>query len=243
MNRSDLDADWRRISARFTLRNVPPTPKLSALLTAHAEAKRAQHRARLAWRLALERFPKNDPRVRDALAAYKAAKAVRQRLDAQIAQAQRPTTMSAKGLDFLVAQEGFIPYAYNDSQGHATFGVGHLLHHGPVTAADRAKWGTKAKPKPRALVLRVLREDLAKRFEPAVRETVKRALKAHQFDALVSMAFNIGAGGFRGSTVAKRLNAGDFHGAGDAMMLWRKPPEIIPRRRRERELFINGTYR
>lgn len=222
---------------------MPPTPKLSALITAHAEAKRAQHRARLAWRLALERLPKNDPRVRDALGAYKAAKAVRQRLDVQIAQAQRPTTMSPKGLDFLVAQEGFIPYAYNDSQGHATFGVGHLLHHGPVTAADRAKWGTKAKPKPRALVLRVLREDLAKRFEPAVRETVKRPLKAHQFDALVSMAFNIGAGGFRGSTVAKRLNAGDFHGAADAMMMWRKPPEIIPRRRRERRLFINGTYR
>jgi GH24 family phage-related lysozyme (muramidase) len=222
---------------------VPPTPKLSALLAALADANRAQHRARLAWRKTLERFPKNDPRVRDALAAYKAAKAARKRLDVQIAQVQKPKAMSQRGLDFLVAQEGFIPYAYNDSQGHATFGVGHLLHHGPVTAADRAKWGTKANPKPRALVLRVLREDLAKRFEPAVRETVKRPLKAHQFDALVSMAFNIGAGGFRGSTVAKRLNAGDFQGAADAMMLWRKPPEIIPRRRRERQLFINGTYR
>jgi GH24 family phage-related lysozyme (muramidase) len=222
---------------------VPPTPKLSALLSAHADAKRAQHRARLAWRKAMERFPKNDPRVRDTLAAYKAAKAVRQRLDKQIAQLQNPTTVSQQGLDFLVAQEGFIPYAYNDSQGHATFGVGHLLHHGPVTAADRVKWGTKAKPKPRALVLRLLREDLAKRFEPAVRETVKRPLKAHQFDALVSMAFNIGAGGFRGSTVVKRLNAGDFHGAADAMMMWRKPPEIIPRRRRELRLFLDGIYR
>jgi GH24 family phage-related lysozyme (muramidase) len=223
--------------------HVPPTPKLSALLSAHADAKRQQHRARLAWRKAMERFPKNDPRVRDTLAAYKAAKAARQRLDKQIAQLQNPTAMSQQGLDFLVAQEGFIPYAYNDSQGHATFGVGHLLHHGPVTAADRAKWGTKAKPKPRALVLRLLREDLAKRFEPAVRETVKRPLKAHQFDALVSMAFNIGAGGFRGSTVVKRLNAGDFHGAADAMMMWRKPPEIIPRRRREVRLFVDAIYR
>ena len=168
---------------------------------------------------------------------------MRQRLDAQIARAQSPKTMSAKGLDFLVVQEGFIPYAYNDSQGHATFGVGHLLHHGPVTAADRAEWGTKAKPKPRALVLRVLREDLAERFEPAVRESVKTQLMQNQFDALVSMAFNIGAGGFRGSTVVKRLNARDFGGAADAMLLWRSPPEIIPRRRRERELFLNGTYR
>jgi GH24 family phage-related lysozyme (muramidase) len=243
VNRCDLYADWRRIAERSTLRRVPPTPKLSALLTAHAEAKRAQHRARLGWRKALERFPKNDPRVRDALAAYKAAKAARQQLDKQIARLQKPTAMSPQGLDFLVAQEGFIPYAYNDSQNHATFGVGHLLHQGPVTAADRARWGTKAKPKPRALVLQILREDLAKRFEPAVRESVKRPLKAHQFDALVSMAFNIGAGGFRGSTVVKRLNAGDFHGAGDAMMMWRKPPEIIPRRRREVRLFVDAIYR
>jgi GH24 family phage-related lysozyme (muramidase) len=218
-------------------------PQLATLLASHTEAKRAQHRARLAWQKALARLPKNDPQVREALAAYKAAKAVRQRLDAQIARAQSPKTMSAKGLDFLIAQEGFIPYAYNDSQGHATFGVGHLLHHGPVTAADRAKWGTKAKPKPRALVLRVLREDLAERFEPAVRESVKTQLKQNQFDALVSMAFNIGAGGFRGATVVKRLNARDFGGAADAMLLWRRPPEIIPRRRRERELFLNGTYR
>ncbi|MDQ3777640.1 MAG: lysozyme [Actinomycetota bacterium] len=217
-------------------------PNLDALLKQHAEAKRAQHRARLAWQRALQRLPKNDPQVQEALRAYKVAKAVRQRLDIQIARAQNPFRVSQKGLDFLVAQEGFIPYAYNDSQGHATFGVGHLLHHGPVTAADRAAWGTKAKPKPRSLVLDVLRDDLEKRFERAVRDAIRKPLKQHQFDALVSFAFNIGAHGFRGSTAAKRLNAGDFSGAADAMLLWRKPPEIIPRRRRERELFLNATY-
>jgi GH24 family phage-related lysozyme (muramidase) len=218
-------------------------PQLATLLDSLTEAKRAQRRARLAWQKALTRLPKNDPQVKEALAAYKAAKAVRRRLDARIARAQSPKTMSAKGLEFLVAQEGFIPYAYNDSQGHATFGVGHLLHRGPVTAGDRARWGTKAKPKSRALVLRVLREDLAERIEPAVRESVEMPLKQNQFDALVSMAFNIGAGGFRGSTVVKRLNARDFGGAADAMLLWRRPPEILPRRRRERELFLNALYR
>lgn len=222
---------------------VPPTPSLAALLQQHAEAKRAQHRARLAWQRALQRLPKNDPRVREALAAYKAAKALRQRLDAQLARAQNPKAMSQKGLDFLVAQEGFIPYAYNDSQGHATFGVGHLLHRGPVTAADRAQWGTKANPKPRSFAVKVLRDDLAERFEPAVRDAVKTPLKQHQFDALVSFAFNIGANGFRGSTAVKRLNARDFAGAADAMLMWRRPPEILPRRRRERELFLNGKYR
>ena len=80
-------------------------------------------------------------------------------------------------------------------------------------------------------------------IEPAVRKAIKRPLKAHQFDALVCFAFNIGAGGFSGSTAAKRINAGDFSGAADAMLLWRRPPEIVPRRRRERELFLLGKYR
>ena len=222
---------------------MPPPPALAALLADLAAAKRTQHTARLAWRKAAARLPKNDPQLREALNGYKAAKAVRQKLDAQVARLQNPSSMSPKGLDFLVAQEGFVPYAYNDSQGHATFGVGNLLHRGPVTAADRAQWGTKANPKPRALVLRILREDLAKRFEPAVRDTIRRPLQPHQFDALVSFAFNIGAGGFQGSTAAKCVNAGDFHGAAEAMMMWRKPPEIIPRRRRERELYLNAVYR
>ena len=112
-----------------------------------------------------------------------------------------------------------------------------------MTAADRAQWGSKAQPKPRALVERVLREDLATRFEPAVRDAVRKPLKQHQFDALVSLAFNIGTGGFRRSTVVKRLNAGDFRGAADAILMWDKPSILIPRRRRERELFLNGTYR
>ena len=99
--------------------------------------------------------------------------------------------------------------------------------------------GHKGEAETRALVERVLREDLA-RYEQAVREAVKKPLKPHQFDALLSLAFNIGTGGFRRSTVVKRLNAGDFLGAADAILMWNKPAILIPRRRRERELFLNG---
>ena len=216
---------------------------LAGLNAALTDAKRRQHAARLAWRIAAERHPKGDARIRQALQRYKRAKATQQLIDRQIARLQAPKKISPKGLAFLVAEEGFIPHAYNDPANHATFGVGHLLHLGPVTAADRAQWGSKAQPKPRALVERVLREDLATRFEPAVRDAVRKPLKQHQFDALVSLAFNIGTGGFRRSTVVKRLNAGDFRGAADAVLMWDKPSILIPRRRRERELFLNGTYR
>ena len=216
---------------------------LAQLNKALTEAKRRQHAARLAWRKAAEKHPKGDGRIRETLAAYKLAKGERQRLDRQIARLQSASSASAKGLAFLIAEEGFVPYAYNDPTNHATFGVGHLLHSGPVTAADRARWGTKAKPKPRAVVEQVLRDDLASRYEPAVKDAVKKPLKPHQFDALLSLCFNIGTGGFKGSTVVKRLNAGDFAGAADAMLMWNKPSMLIPRRRRERALFLNGTYR
>ncbi|HET8653398.1 MAG TPA: lysozyme [Gaiellaceae bacterium] len=216
---------------------------LAELNAALQDAKRRQHAARLDWRIALERHPKGDPRIREALAGYKRARAVRRRLDAQIARLQSAKQASGKGLAFLIAEEGFVPWAYNDPANHASFGVGHLLHRGPVTAADRAQWGTKAKPKPRALVERVLREDLASRYEPAVCEAVKRPVKPHQFDALLSLCFNIGTGGFKQSTVVRRLNEGDFAGAADAILMWSKPPILAPRRRRERELFLNAKYR
>lgn len=155
-----------------------------------------------------------------------------------------PQTLSLKGQNFLIVQEGVRRYAYNDSQNNATFGVGHLIHDGPVTNADRERWGTQANPKPMAVVRRVLEADV-KEFEKAVRESTGRRLSQPRFDACVSLAFNIGAGGFKRSTVARELRGkkkGFVQRAGDAFLLWNNPPELIARRRRERRLFLRGDY-
>lgn len=150
----------------------------------------------------------------------------------------RPATkMSKAGVEFLVREEGLVPHAYNDSEGHATFGVGHLIHLGPVTEADRREWGTPTNPKTRAFALRVFRRDL-KSYEATVREAVRVPLQAHEFDALVSLCFNIGRAGFRESTVVKRLNAGRRRAAADAFLMWDKPAVLKPRRERERNLFL-----
>ena len=187
------------------------------------DAKRQQHAARLVWRIAAERHPKNDPRIRTPSPRYKRRKPPGSSSTGR-SRGSSPTSKShRRASPSSIAEEGFIPHAYNDPANHATFGVGHLLHLGPVTAADRAEWGTKAKSetaRPRgASSARGSRD----RYEQAVRESVKKPLKPHQFDALLSMAFNIGTGGFRRSTVVKRLNAGDFRGAADAMLMWNKP--------------------
>jgi lysozyme len=150
--------------------------------------------------------------------------------------------LSDKGVDFLVREEGLVPYAYNDPAGHATFGVGHLLHRGPVTAADRVKWGTKASPKPRSLAIQVLHQDI-ERFEKVVRQTVGRRVSQHQFDAMVSLAFNIGTGGFAKSTVARKSQARKPKEAADAFLMWDNPSMLRPRRERERRLFLTGKYK
>jgi lysozyme len=155
-----------------------------------------------------------------------------------------PQRLSKRGRDFLIAQEGVRRYAYNDSAGHATFGVGHLLHRGPVTERDRQRWGTPQHPKPLSLVYEVLADDLRK-YETGVHHSVGRRMWQHRFDACVSLAFNIGVAGFDSSTVARELRRarkGFGRRAADAFLLWRNPPELLPRRKRERALFLHKRY-
>lgn len=140
--------------------------------------------------------------------------------------------MSAEGRAELIRREGFKLKAYRDSVGVWTIGVGHTSMAGPpevtpgltITAAECDE---------------ILSRDLIK-YEGAVNIALKRPVSQQSFDALVSLCFNIGAGGFSTSTVVKRINAGDLAGAGEAFLLWNKPPEIRSRRRSERDQFVAG---
>jgi lysozyme len=147
--------------------------------------------------------------------------------------------LSTEGLRDLMASEGTVLRPYNDSEGHATIGVGHLLHLGGVTDADRRRWAGFT----HANAMRLLRKDVAK-FEAAVTRAVGAAalekLGQRAFDAMLSLAFNIGSAGFEGSTVARRARAGDRMGAADAFLLWRRPAVLLPRRRRERAVFLSS---
>lgn len=168
---------------------------------------------------------------------WQEATAMREKREYQIAHWDA-VTISKPGMDFIAKEEGEVRHAYNDPAGHATFGIGHLIHHGAVTDADRKVWGTKSNPKSHEFVMEVFDKDLDK-YEAAVRDAVSVRLKQHEFDALVSLCFNIGIAGFKGSTVVKRLNAGDKKGAADAILMWNKPSMLIPRREREKARFLN----
>jgi lysozyme len=142
--------------------------------------------------------------------------------------------VSAEGLKALVSEEGLRLDPYNDSAGHATVGVGHLIHFGPVTHADSSRF----KGFTEAGAIALLAQDLRPR-ERFVEEAVTVALGQNEFDALVSLVFNIGTGAFESSTVRRQLNGGARQAAADAFLLFVKGGAgLANRRRRERALFL-----
>lgn len=80
-------------------------------------------------------------------------------------------------------------------------------------------------------------------FELTVNSAIKRPMTQSQFDAMVSLAFNIGGAAFTGSTLVKKFNAGDVQGAANEFPKWRKAagevmPGLVKRRAEEREMFL-----
>ena len=133
--------------------------------------------------------------------------------------------MTPLGLAALKSREGVRLKAYLDSVGVPTIGYGHTkgVKLGQVVTQAQAD----------AFFL----EDLASHALPIL-SCIKLPVADHERDALISIAFNIGVGGFRGSTFLRLLNNGDRKGCATAIMMWKKPEEIISRRTAERDQFL-----
>jgi GH24 family phage-related lysozyme (muramidase) len=142
--------------------------------------------------------------------------------------------MSADGRAKLMQREGVRTEAYQDTKGIWTIGVGH-------TAAAGAPIPHPGMKITRAQVDEILQRDLP-HYEGIVNRNVRVPLTQGQFDALCSICFNIEAALGPKSTIVKRLNAGDYRGAANAIMLYNKPPEIRGRREGERQQFVRATY-
>ncbi|WP_080641689.1 lysozyme [Brucella anthropi] len=121
---------------------------------------------------------------------------------------------SAAGRKLIEQREGVELTAYKDSAGIWTIGVGHTS----AAGAPKVVAGMKITA---ARASEILSRDLTT-FEAAVSAAVKVPLNQNEFDALVSFAFNVGAGAFKGSTLLKRLNTGDRQAAADQFLVWNK---------------------
>lgn len=82
-------------------------------------------------------------------------------------------------------------------------------------------------------------------FERSVLRLIP-GVSGHQnrFDALVCLAYNIGAGNLQRSTIRMKANRGDWQGAAEAFMAWTKGggkvlPGLVKRRQAEIALFLS----
>lgn len=78
--------------------------------------------------------------------------------------------------------------------------------------------------------------------ERTINEFVTVKISQNQRDALASFIYNVGAGAFKKSTLARKLNNGDYVGAAAEFGKWTKAggktlPGLISRRAAERALF------
>jgi lysozyme len=130
--------------------------------------------------------------------------------------AQSPSTMSISdaGMKFIERHEGkggkFAPQEYRGKdKKNRTIGFGRKLS--PQSFFPDGISQSDAEV--------MLTDDIAT-AEHTVQTSVKVPLTQQQYDALVSLAYNIGSGNFRGSKLLGNLNAGDYAGAANQFTDW-----------------------
>jgi lysozyme len=154
--------------------------------------------------------------------------------------------MSQHGLSLLEQWEGFKLQVYRDSAGLPTIGVGHLLTRSELTSGKIIINGVPVKYA-NGLTQQQVNDLLAQDVKPAaqaVSESVKVALNQNQFDALTSFTFNVGIAAFRGSTLLRLLNQGQYDQVPAQLLRWTRSggqvvPGLLNRRQNEIKLW-NG---
>lgn len=139
---------------------------------------------------------------------------------------------NSKGVALLKQFEGLRLTAYKDQNGHWTIGYGHTQDVGPGETETYNQ------------AVQQLTDDV-RATEEFINRNVEVPLTSNQFSALVCLAYNIGVGSLRDSTLWRSLNEKCYHAAADEFLRWNKvggvPNLGLTRRRKaERELFLEG---
>ena len=143
--------------------------------------------------------------------------------------------ISAMGLELIKEFEGFSANAYLCPAKIPTIGYGNTFWED----GRKVKLGEQiSKTDALELLEFVANKDFADKIFPLIKVKVSQ----NKFDAMVSLAYNIGVGNFSKSTLLKKVNSGDFDGASNEFLKWNKSSGkellgLTRRREREKDLF------
>lgn len=142
--------------------------------------------------------------------------------------------ISQKGIDLIKQFEGVSLKAYPDP---GTGGEPWTIGYGHTGGVKKGDVITQAQAED------LLRKDLIK-FEAGVSNALTVETTQQQFDAMVSLAFNIGLGNFTKSTLLRKHNAKCWQCAAAQFGVWRNAGGkvmngLIRRRAAERELYMS----
>lgn len=144
-------------------------------------------------------------------------------------------SLSAAALVGIAVHEGYRDTAYLPTpQDVPTIGFGTT---GGVKAGDKIT--------PERALIRLLAD--ADRFQRDLKSCIGPvALYQHEWDAYVSWAYNVGTGAACGSTLVRKLKAGDYPGACKELLRWTKQagrelPGLVKRRQQEYQQCTGGN--
>lgn len=143
--------------------------------------------------------------------------------------------LSQRGIDLIKQFEGYSSKAYPDPATGGepfTVGYGHTgkdVKPGMVITAEQAE--------------KMLRDDVAK-FESGVSALLKVPTTQGQFDAMVSLAYNIGLGNFGKSTLLRKHNEKCYSCAAGQFPVWNRAAGkvmngLTRRRNAERDMYMS----
>lgn len=117
-------------------------------------------------------------------------------------------SLSAAGLVSIALHEGYTDRAVQPLPGDKpTIGFG---------TTEGVKMGDRITP-PQALA-RALSD--VQKFEGALKRCIRVPMHQHEYDAFLSFSYNVGSSAFCNSTMARKLNAGDYGGACAEFSRW-----------------------
>lgn len=150
---------------------------------------------------------------------------------------------SARLLCFLAAGEAVRTRAYKDVAGVWTIGIGHTSGAGEPRPHRGMKITTRE-------AYEILVRDVTN-FAAGVADLIEAPVNQHEFDAMVSFAFNVGLRAFRKSSVLRHLNKREYAKVPASLMRYvkvRKNGKLVRsrglenRRRHEIDVFKRGKY-